>query len=119
MVGSKVVFKAQRIPASSLLEVVVSLLIIIIVFSVATMIYSNLARQATSDKQVIAYTVLQGQADKMRRDIQMTDARLDTLGIRFVFVSKIYAANDRLKILELKAYDGDRKISEIKKLVIR
>jgi type II secretory pathway pseudopilin PulG len=106
-----------RLAASSILEVVVSMVIIVMVLGISLMIYSNVVRQSLSARQLKAQFLLQQALLKIdNSSLEQIDAVDQWQIIREV---KPYEADTHLILVHLTAYDeGHNLIAEIRKVMI-
>jgi Tfp pilus assembly protein PilV len=107
----------QRIAASSILEVVVSMVIIVMVLGISLMIYSNVVRQSLSARQLKAQFLLQQTLLKVDNgSLEQTEV-VDQWQINREI--KPYEADTRLILVHLTAYDEQHNlIAEIRKVMI-
>ena len=107
-----------RLAASSILEVVVSMVIIVMVLGISLMIYTNVMRQSLSQRELKAQFLL-------RQAIQWAELHPDeTLktadGWQIEQQITPFEAEANLCHLYLTAYDEDHnRIAEIHKIIIR
>jgi len=106
-----------RLAASSILEVVVSMVIIVMVLGISLMIYSNVVRQSLSTRQLKAQFLLQQGLLKIDNgSFEQTDV-IDQWQITRDIIP--YKADTRLILVHVTAYDeGHNLIAEIRKVMI-
>jgi len=116
MAGSKL---TGKIRASTLLEVVISMVIILVVFSTAMMIYANVTRSSLSLKQLQAQAFLE---EVMRNAEIVNENSNQSLNMGDFKIEQVVSEyNDDKKLLEidLTAYDANQlKIAELKKVIL-
>lgn len=107
----------QRVRASSLLEVVVSMVIIVVVFGLAMMMMANITRGALSTKKIHARSILKtalmdGESQKEWSNKTVT---IDSVTVE----QEVTPYNAGLLEIHLTAYDANNeKIAELRKVVI-
>jgi len=115
MAGSKLKNKVQ---ASTILEVVISMVIIVVVFGIAMMIYTNVLRMSLSVKKLKAQALLNEMA--MKAEHNATDAPPDVMvdDFRIEQETKPYNGNAALIEIHLTAYDSNKqKIAELQQVI--
>jgi hypothetical protein len=112
MAGSKL---NGRVNASTIMEVIVSMVIIVIVFSIAMMIFSNVLRLSLSAKKIRAQAIL---------NETMIKAEHNTENIAQAFTIDDFRVEQEVKsynnatVLHLTAYDrNQQKIAELEKVI--
>lgn len=107
----------RRVRASSLLEVIVSMVIIVVVFGLAMMMIANITRGSLSTKKMHAQSILknmlmngEGQKDWISKTVTIDSVRVEQ-------EVKPYATG--LLDVRLTAYDANNeKMAELRKVVI-
>ncbi|HJP63618.1 MAG TPA: hypothetical protein VJ844_09265 [Mucilaginibacter sp.] len=118
MAGRKL--KVQgKVQASTILEVVIAMVMIVVVFGIALMIFSNISRLSLSVKKLNAEAILQDRLLKIEQYDNNTDeiARVGELHIE----QKVTHYNDdnHLSQVQLTAYDDNNNIvAELQKVII-
>ena len=108
MAGMKVNLKA-RAEASTILEVIISMVLIMAVFGIATMIVTNVLNMSLSSKKLKAETLLRQAADSKTKPV--TGTTFFYAGeTQIVQDVKPYGENSGLLELHLSAYDGNKKL---------
>jgi type II secretory pathway pseudopilin PulG len=89
MAGMKINCR-RKLPGSTLMEVVIAMVIIILVFGIAMMIYTNVTRLSLSARKVRAAAILQGlllqannRKDNRDRSIRVEEFRIEQKVTRF------------------------------------
>jgi len=103
--------------ASTVLEVIIAMTVIVVVFGIAMMIYGNVMRMSLSVAQLKAKGILKEQMLKAERadTLQNASFQIDSLTIE-QNVSDTLATG--LKIIHLKAYDiNHQKVAELQKII--
>ena len=115
MAGSKL---KGRVQASTILEVVISMVIIVVVFGIAMMIYTNVLRMSLSVKKLKARALL----NEMAMNAEHSPADATTVVIaddfRIEQETKPYNGNAALIEIHLTAYDSNKqKIAELQQII--
>jgi len=109
---------AERLKASTILEVIISMALIMIVFSIAMGIFANVQRLSLSQKQIHAQAVLK---EVLLQAEQLPDITKQTLTVEGISITEeitIYNNNSTLHQVVLVAYDGNQeKIGGLKEVV--
>lgn len=114
MAGSKLTVKA-----STILEVVVSMVIIVVVFGITMMIYSNVMRYSPSAKKLKAELILQETMIKLQQ--QPGSVVESTIIDDFKIEQKTepYGGNPALLKILLTAFDqNQQKVAELQKVIL-
>ncbi len=115
MAGSKL---NSRVQASSILEVIVSMVVIVVVFSIAMMIYTNVLRLSLSAKKIRAQALLQETMLNAEQDTAKTTQTFNIDDFRIEQEVKPYQDNNTLMDIHLTAYDqNQQKIAEMEKVI--
>ena len=109
-----------RVKASTVLEVIVSMVIIITVFGVAMMIYANVTRMSLSNQKIKAEAVLSQVIKDMDKVELSSDQQSVIEGLSVERSVKSYSENNKLLQVDLKAYDQNHQLlAELHQLVIK
>lgn len=119
MAGKKMILK-RRLDASSILETVVAMVIIVVVFSTAMIILGNVMKRSVSITQIRAESILREKLQQEEHALvhEPADYRVDELDIK----QEINTLPDQpdLVSIVLSAYDGHgKKIAELHKMIGR
>jgi Tfp pilus assembly protein PilV len=107
----------RRLRASSLLEVVISMVIIVEVFGLAMMIIVNITRGSLSAKKIQAQAVLKNVLTSEERQSEPASktSNVDSLAV----VEEVKPYSTGLVEVHLIAYDtNNEKVAELRKIVI-
>lgn len=116
MAGSKL---NRRVKASTILEVIVSMIIIVIVFGIAMMIYTNVLRVSLSVKKLRAQALLQETMIKAEQATGNTNQSLTIDDFRIEQEVTQYNNQSNLTTIHLTAYDqNQQKVTELQKVII-
>ena len=107
-----------KVGGSTILEVVVSMVLIMAIFGIAMMIVVNVTNMSLSFKKLKAESLLQQTALK-NSDIETGTKTMYVAGTRIEQDITPYADNAALRQLHLSAYDGNQKIiAELTQIII-
>jgi type II secretory pathway component PulJ len=107
-----------RVKASTILEVVVSMVIIILVFGIAMMIYTNVLRMSLSVKKIKAQALLQETLLKAETTKDRSTQSLIMDDLRIEQEIKPFNNDSLLSEIHLTAYDANQqKITELQKVI--
>lgn len=109
----------SKIRASTILEVLISMVIIMIVFGIAMMIYANVIQSSISTKKIRADAILN---DIMLKDENTLDNESRSITIDDLSIQQnvsVYHDDKNLTEIDLAAYDANKtKIAELHKVII-
>jgi Tfp pilus assembly protein PilV len=117
MAGRKMILNG-KLKGSSVLEVVVAMVIIVIVFGLAMIIYANVTPMSLSGQKIKAQAILQEKLLDVEQERYPAGKSIDTAGLHIE--QKIEACNrdTMLNVINLAAYDGNQqKIAVLQKLI--
>ncbi|QKJ31051.1 hypothetical protein HQ865_15245 [Mucilaginibacter mali] len=118
MAGTKLK-PGKRVQASSLLEVIVAMLIIVVIFGIALGIFANITRSSVSVKQLKARAILNDICTRCEDSTAVESKIFYVDHWKVEQEIKIYEAEPALNELDLAIYDENMvKITELKKLII-
>jgi Tfp pilus assembly protein PilV len=118
MAGNKLNIGA-KVQASTILEVVIAMVLIIVVFGIAMMIYTNVLSSSLSVKKIKAQAVLQQTLIKTEQLKGITSQSITVDDFRVEQEVKPYNGSKLLNDIHLTAYDANqRKIAELEKVII-
>ncbi|HTK19619.1 MAG TPA: hypothetical protein VL442_08910 [Mucilaginibacter sp.] len=116
----KKLISGKRVRASSVLEVIVSMMIIILVFGIAMMIYTNVSRQSLSGQKLKAQAILAQIMKEMGKAEQSANQESIIGGFTVERSLKPYAKNGRLLQIDLIAFDQNNQLlAELHQLIIK
>ena len=112
MAGSKL---SGRVNASTIMEVIVSMVIIVIVFGIAMMIFSNVLRLSLSGKKMRAQAILNETMIKAEHNVENIT---QTFTIDDFRVEQEVKSYNNAADIHLTAYDqNQQKIAEMEKMI--
>ena len=116
MAGVKI---RAKLKASSILEVVVSMVVIVLIFGIAMMIYSNVLRLSLSAKQLRAEAILRDRMLSSNNDTAGSNELQADAEFRIEEKRQPYQGLPNLTDLDLTAFDqNNQKIAEIHQLIL-
>ena len=119
MAGSKLILQA-KVKASTILEVLISMIIIILVFGIAMMIYSNVTRLSLSVKKMQAQAVLQEMMINIEHSEENTSQSVVAGDYTIEQSVKSYNDDANLVGVSLTAYDENhQEVAELQKVIIK
>ncbi len=98
----------QQVPGSSILEVVISMVIIVMVLGLSLTIYSNVMRQSLPQAKLHAQLAVQQALLQARHQEQVATAP-DT-AITIEQEEKLYEEGSRLRSIHVKAFNHDHEL---------
>lgn len=108
-----------QLHASTIMEVMVSMIIIIIVFGTAMMIYSNIVRSSLSAKKIQAQSILKEVLMKVEQGTETVNPVLTIGDLQIEREVKPYGTDGKLSEIHLTAYyDNHQKVAELQKVII-
>lgn len=107
----------KRLASSSILEVVIAMVVIVMVLGISLMIYSNVMRMSLSSRQLKAQFIL-SQA-MMEVQAGQTDERMVIDDWQVKSEIKPYQQGGQLSVVHLTAFDPEEvKVAELTKILI-
>ena len=108
----------NKLKASSLVEVLISMIIILIVFSIAMGIYANVLRLSLSIKKHHAQAVLYQVLRKIEKSPQLSEEKFTLEGFYIKQIITNYQYQKYLTEIHLTAVDKNKiKLAEVRKVV--
>jgi type II secretory pathway pseudopilin PulG len=108
----------NKVKASTILEVLISMVIIIVVFGIAMMIYANVTQSSLSVKKIKAEAVLNGYLQTAEKSTGNTTQSFTVDSLRIEQTIKSYNTEKNLVEIDLVAYDaGQQKVAELHKVI--
>jgi Tfp pilus assembly protein PilE len=116
MAGNKL---NHRVRASTLVEVIIAMVVTVLVFGIAMMIFSNILRVSISAKKIKARAALQESLLKAEQNIDKGSQVFSLGEFKIVQAAKPYSAELGLTEMHLSAYDENNQLTEELKKVVR
>jgi len=118
MAGNKVNMKAV-VKASTILEVVIAMVLIVVVFSIAMMIFANVTSSSLSVKKIRAQAILHETLLNAEKTRDTVSKSLNVEDFRIEQDIKPYNQMSQVYDIRLTAYDGNQqKITELEKVIL-
>lgn len=117
MAGGKIRLNG-KVKASSILEVVIGMVIIVMVFGIAMMIFTRVSSYAVSGKTMRATAILEEEITKIKASGRIKDE--DRIYGEFLIRLQIrpYANGQALVVVNLKAFDvGKKLVAELQEII--
>jgi len=109
-----------KVQASTIVEVIVSMVIIVVVFGIAMMIYTNVTRMSLSAQKIKAQAILREELISTEQTKSFSNKSMDTVDLRIEREVAPFNNDTLLNVIHLTAYDlNQNKITEVQKLIIR
>jgi hypothetical protein len=118
MVGTELNMQG-RIKASTIIEVIISMIIIIVVFGIAMMIFGNVSHMSLSTKKIKAEAILKDRLLNILPGVDSLNKTITDGDFRIEQQIKPYNGNEDLLQVSLTAYDSNNeKLAEMQKVII-
>lgn len=119
MAGIKLIFNS-RVKASTILEVLISMIFIIVIFGIAMMIYTNVIRQSLSVQQLHAQAILKSVLADSEKQPSLTNQVIKIDSIQVEQTIRLIGPDSGLVSVHLKAYDNNNKLlAELNKVILK
>jgi type II secretory pathway pseudopilin PulG len=106
-----------KIKASTLLEVIVAMVVILIVFVLATGIYANVMRSSPSAKQQKVKALMSGIIEKSITESNWNDEEIMIDSIYLIKKVLPYRDYADLKLLQVNAIEQGKEVGNVKRIV--
>lgn len=118
MAGNKVTFNA-KVKASTILEVIIAMVVILVVFGIAMMIYANVTQSSLSVKKIKAEAILKEYLQNAEKADENTTQTFTADDLRIEQQVKSYDNEKKLIEIDLAAYDANQQqVAELHKVII-
>jgi Tfp pilus assembly protein PilE len=118
MAGNKVNINT-KVKASTILEVLISMVIIVVVFGIAMMIYANVTQSSLSVKKIKAEAVLGEYLQNAEKSTGNATQSFTVDSLNIEQTIKSYNTEKHLVEIDLVAYDANQqKVAELHKVII-
>ena len=118
MAGNKIDLQ-KKLEASTILEVVIAMVLIVLVFGTAMMMYTNVVNSSLSVKKIRAQSILVATMLKAEQTGANSNQTYTIDDFRIEQEIKLYNSNARLYDIHLTAYDlNQQKIAELEKVTL-
>ncbi len=110
----------QKVQASTILEVLISMVIIITVFGIAMMIYTNVVRMSLSIKKIKAQAILEEILLNNEQSKNIVTYSMNVDDFRIEQEVKPFNNDTVLNTIKLTAYDANQQaITNLQKVIIK
>jgi len=118
MAGSKISYNT-KVQSSTIMEVLISMVIIVVVFGIAMMIYANVTQSSLSVKKLKAEAVLNEYLQSAEKSTGNVTQSFSVDSLRIELTIKDYNSEKKLVEIDLAAYDLDQqKVVELHEVII-
>ena len=108
-----------KVKASTMVETIVAMVIILICSSIGLSLFSNLPRDVNDELKIEAEIRMNSLAVETKLKKDFTDTSIESANLRLVRSIQEYGKKTHLKILFIEAYSlSGRKVCEYKELII-
>jgi type II secretory pathway pseudopilin PulG len=108
----------QKVRASTIIEVLISMIVIMVVFGIAMLIFANVTRSGVSEKKVRSSAVLQQILLDDERTTDLASRTFTVDSLRIEQQVKNYNGQGSLVEIDLRAYDtGGQLTAETHKII--
>jgi len=118
MAGNKITYNT-KVKASTILEVLISMVIIVVVFGISMMIYANVTQSSLSVKKIKAEAILKEYLQVAEKSTGNTTQTFTVDSLSIEQTVKSYNTEKDLVEIDLAAYDANQqKVAELHKVII-
>jgi len=118
MAGSKIAY-GTKVRASTIIEVLIAMVIIVAVFGIAMMIYTNVTQSSLSVKRIRTEAVLNEYLQAAERSFVNTTQSFNVDSLTIEQTVKSYNSEKKLIEIDLVAFDSnEQKVAELHKVII-
>jgi type II secretory pathway pseudopilin PulG len=119
MAGGKVKMQ-KKLKASTIIEVLIAMILIIVVFGIAMMIFTNVVNSGLSVKKIRAEALLQQALLSAERSDNLVSQSVPVDDFTIVEEVKAYNGNTALTDIHLTALDqNQQKVAELEKVILK
>lgn len=106
----------RKVRSSTLIEVLIAMVIIMVIFSAAMVVFGNIAQSTPNIKKFQAQRQMERLIDGVARDgyLQEKQLKIDSIEYRFVLHTQ---QSGPLSTIEVKAYQSGRYLGELRQLI--
>jgi hypothetical protein len=109
-----------KVAASTILEVIIAMVIIILIFGIAMMIYTNVLRMSLSVKKIQAQAVLKETLFNVEKTNNYAPQSINKGDFRIEEEVKSFNGDTTLREIHLSAFDSNQQqITELQKVISR
>ncbi len=107
----------SKIRAFTILESMVSIVIVMIAFSLSSLVIINVTSSGMTRKKQNAYMLVNAFRNESINENRWFDETIEVGGLRIEKTIEIYQNSNELKTLFIRVYDGEKNVSESKELI--
>ena len=96
----------------------VSMVIVVIVFSLSTMVIANVTNTGVSKEKQDAYMLVKQMRNKTLKNERFIDESIEEKGLLIQKTILDYNRNEALRILLIEAIKGDKKLFESREIIL-
>ncbi|PCJ87266.1 MAG: hypothetical protein COA57_04870 [Flavobacteriales bacterium] len=109
----------QKIKATTLVETLIAMVIVMITFGLGLMIYVNVMNSGNQQLKLNAQLLMNQMAAETKTDNNFLDEEMETETLKIIKTVLPYEGSKRLNILMFEAFNkGGKKVTERKELII-
>ncbi|PRY48078.1 hypothetical protein B0I27_11612 [Arcticibacter pallidicorallinus] len=108
-----------KVSGSTLIEVVIATVIILVVFTLAIGIFTKVTQSGYSVSRTLAHQQMESIIDQSIRNQDYEDEVLEADSINYEKIVVLYSGYDDLLLLQVEASQGTTKIGKLRKIVRR
>lgn len=108
----------DKIKAFSIIESMVSMVIVVLMFSLSAMVIANVTTSGVSKEKQAAYMLVKSLRNETLRNYRFIDESVEVKGLLIEKTILNYNRNEALKVLLIEASKGEKKLYESKELII-
>ncbi|MBL4669088.1 MAG: hypothetical protein HRT73_13090 [Flavobacteriales bacterium] len=109
---------ATKIKAFSIIESMVSMVIVVITFSLSAMVIANVTTTGISSEKQDAYMLVKTMRDETLKNNRFIDEAIEIKGLLIEKTILGYNRNEELRVLLIKALKGEKTLYESKEIII-
>lgn len=107
-----------KLKAFTILESMVAIVIVMIVFSISSLVIVNVGSSGMTRKKQNAYALVKELRNKTILENRLIDESIEMNNLLIEKTILDYSQNNELKVLLIEAFDGKKKLFETKELVL-
>ncbi len=107
----------DKIKAFSIIESMVSMVIVVIVFSLSSMVIGNVTKTGISKEKQDAYMLVKSMRDKTLKNNRFIDEAIEVNGLLIEKIITDYHRNEDLKILRIEASKNEEVLYTSKEII--
>jgi hypothetical protein len=104
--------------AFSIIESMVSMVIVVIVFSLSTMVIANVTTTGISKEKQDAYMLAKQMRNKTLKEERFIDESLEVKGLLIQKTILDYNRSEELRVLLIEASKGEKKLFESREIIL-